>query len=365
MLEMESVKKFAASAPDLHEAMEVYCENYLAERGVKGKKFAETSVSDMNNAINKLFADEVAKRSGYTVDNFDGSYRRYANNSTVKEFSNAIRDFLVDMVLPEVLMTGSLRYIADFKFAGLGDSLSFDLENNALFTVSKAGRRLKHSDLQKLFKTTVTLVPENHQLTVGTDLYEILTGREFIAEQVMKAARSIEMAMLFDAFDAFETTMGALTGNLAVSNYSEKSLIKLCETVTAYNNGRKAVIMGTPVALKAVLPSNNNYRYLLDDDYVKLGALQTFNGFDVVPIEQIANPYDYANPYTLKLDDTKIYVVSPASSKMVQIGVGGDMISHTDGMFENANLLNMTTMMKAWDVQLISNSVAGVITNIQ
>lgn len=278
MFETAAVKKFAENSPELYTAMNVYCENFLAERGVKGKKFAETSVSDMNKAINKMFAEEVAKGTKMTVEDFNGSYKRYANNTNVKEFADAIRSYLLDMILPEVLTTGSLRYIADFRFADLGDSLSFELENNALFTVTKAGYRLKHADLQKLYKTTITLVPENHQLTVGTDLYEILTNREFIAEQVMKAAKSIELALLTDAFSAFETTMGNLTGNLAVTNYSEKALIKLCETVAAYNYGMKPVIMGTPVALKSVLPTNNNYRYLLEDDYVKLGHLMTFNG---------------------------------------------------------------------------------------
>lgn len=56
--------------------------------------------------------------------------------------------------------------------------------------------------------------------------------------------------MLFEAYDAFTAEANALTGNLAVTNYSEESLISLCETVTAYNQGRKAVIIGTPVALK-------------------------------------------------------------------------------------------------------------------
>ena len=84
--------------------------------------------------------------------------------------------------------------------------------------------------------------------------------------------------MLNDAYDAFTGAANAVTGNLKVSNYSEVGLIKLCQTITAYNNGRKAVILGTPVALKSVLPSNSNYRYLLDSEYVKLGHLQTFNG---------------------------------------------------------------------------------------
>jgi hypothetical protein len=152
-----------------------------------------------------------------------------------------------------------------------------------------------------------------------------------------------------------------LTGNLAVANYAEESLISLCETVTAYNQGRKAVILGTPVALKAVLPNPaTNYRYLLDDAYVKLGHLQTFNGYDVLPMEQVANPYS-ATPYSLKLDDTKIYVVSPASDKIVKIGVFGGTFSHQDNAYDNANKTIESTTEKSWETAVVTNSVAGVV----
>jgi hypothetical protein len=140
-------------------------------------------------------------------------------------------------------------------------------------------------------------------------------------------------------------------------------LISLCETVTAYNQGRKAVIIGTPLALKAVLPTNNNYRYLLDDNYVKLGHLQTFNGYDVLPMEQVANPYN-ATPYSLKLDDTKIYVVSPASDKIVKIGLFGGTFSHQDNSYDNANKTIENTTEKSWEVAVVTNSVAGVVKSL-
>lgn len=364
MLETMIAKKFSESSPELYKAMKIYHEHCLAERGVKGKKFAETSKSDMESVINKLFADEVEKKSGMTLAQFDGSVQRYANSTIVKEFANNIRDYMIDMVLPETLLNGVLPYFADFRFAGLGDSMSFEIENNALFTVSKAGYRNRNTNLQKLFKSTVTLAPENHQLTVGTDLFEVLSGRVSIAKEVMKAVKTIESQMLFEAYDAFDTAMSALTGNLLVSNYSEKSLIKLCETVTAWNQGRKAIILGTPTALKNVLPTNSNYRYLLDDEYVKLGHLQTFNGFDVIPMNQVADYTNTTTPYSLKLDDTKLYVVSPASDKLVKIGVGGELMSNTAAPYDNANLLQTTTLSKAWEVKAISNSVAGIVTSL-
>lgn len=362
--EYESVKQFGQNAPDLYAAFKEYAENDMALRGVPGAKKSAVSVKEMEDCINKEFAIELQKRVKYTPEEL-GGLQRYANSTIVKEFADNIRDYLIDMVLPDTLMNSAIRYFADFRFADLGDSMSFELENNALYNVSRAGYRKRHTNLQKLFNTTVTLVPENHQLTVGTDLFEILSNRVSIARETMKAVRSIETAMLFDAYDAFQKVMGDLTGNLAVANYSEGALISLCERVTAYNGGRKAVILGTPVALKNVLPSNNNYRYLLDSPYVEIGHLPVFNTYDVIPLTQIANPYDYEHPYALKLDDTKIYVVSPAADKIVKIGVGGTLMSHTDGIYDNANLLQMTTLNKAWDTIVATNSIGGIVKNLE
>ena len=361
-MEFANVKTFAEMSKDLYDAMKAYSLNYNNER--KGiKAFAEHSKDEMNKLINKAFALEVAKQSGMPLPNLDNKteVKRYSMNPMVRFFANQIQDVMIDMILPETLLTGSLKYFADMKFADLGDTIKFDIKSNSLFTVSKAGNRQRTTNQQKTFRTTVTMSGDNHEITIGTTLFEMLTGQSYIAEEVMKVARSIETAMLFEAYDAFKTEMNGLSGNLAVGNYSETSLISLCETVTAYNQGRKAVIIGTPVALKNVLPANTtNYRYLLDDDYVRLGHLAQFNGYDVLPMEQVANPYD-STAYALKLDDTKIYVVSPASDKIVKIGVFGGTFSHQDNSYDNGNKVIENTTEKAWNTAVVTNSVAGVV----
>lgn len=360
-MEFANVKAFAEMSKDLSEAMSAYAHNYNLQR--KGlKAFADHSEEEQKKLINKAFAMEVAKQSGMELPDLNNKteVRRYAMNPMVRFFANQIQDVMIDMILPETLMTGSLKYFADMKFADLGDTIKFDIKSNSLFTVSKAGNRQRTTNQQKTFRTTVTMAGVNHEITVGTTLFEILTGQAYLAEEVMKVARSIETAMLFDAYDAFTTEMNALTGNLAVANYSEESLITLLETVTAYNQGRKAVVIGTPLALKAVLPTNTNYRYLLDDEYVKLGHLQTFNGYDVLPMEQVANPYN-ASAYSLKLDDTKLYVVSPASDKIVKIGVFGGTFSHQDNSYDNANKTIENTTEKSWETAVVTNSVGGVV----
>ena len=80
-------------------------------------------------------------------------------------------------------------------------------------------------------------------------------------------------------------------------------------------------------------------------------------------MEQVADDTN-ATPYSLKLDDSKIYVVSPASDKIVKIGVFGGTFTHQDGDYDNANKQIENTTEKAWSVEIATNSVAGVIKSL-
>ena len=179
-MEFANVKAFAEMSKDLSEAMSAYAHNYNLQR--KGlKAFADHSEEEQKKLINKAFAIEVAKQSGMELPDLNNKteVRRYAMNPMVRFFANQIQDVMIDMILPETLMTGSLKYFADMKFADLGDTIKFDIKSNSLFTVSKAGNRQRTTNQQKTFRTTVTMAGVNHEITVGTTLFEILTGQAY------------------------------------------------------------------------------------------------------------------------------------------------------------------------------------------
>lgn len=350
----QTVKEFSEQSPDLFNAFRGYFETTKGTASEGVKKF---SVDAQKDLINKLFAEELERRSGYSVDSF-GTLTQFANSPIIKGFADAIVNTMIDMILPETLI-GSIGLIADFKFAGLGDSLSFDIKNSSLFKVSKAGRRQRFTPAQKQGDVTETLIAENHQVTVYLSLIDILTNRQSIAEYVMKVVRSIETEMLYEVYDAFIATMSDanIPASLKETAYDEEKLIQLCQKVTAWNQGRKAVIVGTAVALKNVLPSATNTRILLEDEYVKMGYLARFNNFDVMVLDQVAD-YTSAN-YGLKLTDNSIFVLSPASDKIIKVGVEGETITRTDDAYDNANLQVRSTLSKAWGVKAITASIAA------
>jgi hypothetical protein len=60
-------------------------------------------------------------------------------------------------------------------------------------------------------------------------------------------------------------------------------------------------------------------------------------------------------------NDTRIYILSPSSQKLIKLCVEGATISVTDDQFANANLTQSTTMKKNWDTAVATNSIAGMI----
>ena len=349
-----TVKKFSEDAPELFTAFKAYAD------ATRTGNYGSVSKSDQEKVINKLFSEELTRRSGLTVEQF-GDMAHFATSRTVKEFADAMVDTMVDMVLPESALA-SVGAIADFKFAGFGDALKFDIKNNSLFTVSRAGRRQRTTPAQKQGETTVTIVAENHQATVYLSLFDVLTDRQSIAEYIMKVIKSFEYEMVYDIWDAFYGAFEASTfpAELKESAYDEKKLITLCQKVTAWNNGKKAVIMGTSVALKDLLPSNASTRILLGDEYNTIGYMYKFNNYDVIEMAQI--PDVTSATYGLKLKDDKLFVVSPAMDKLVKVGVEGSTITRTSDAFDNANLAIEGVTTKAWGVEVVTNAVAGCMT---
>lgn len=358
---LKNVMKFSQESNELYTAFKDYADEFQHERGVTGKKFSNVSREDKEKVITKLFQDEVARKSGVDLKMFEGDTVRYSRHPLVKTFADDIIERMIDMVLPEVLWTGMASF-AEIVYGGWYDSFTFNIENNSLFSVSKAGRRQRTVPAQKLYDTTVTLVPENHEVTVITNYPALLAGRESIARFITKVALSIEADMRNLAYDTFADHMDSSTipSAFKMTAYTEKALISLCEKVTAFNNGKKAVIIGTHVALKSVLPDALNTRILLDSPYVTVGQIPQFNGYDVIPMTQFA---DYASDdFSLKLRDDRIFVVSPSGDKIVKLAVQGGTLSNITGNpYDNSDHSLNGTIQKAYTAGVITSGYAGIV----
>jgi hypothetical protein len=319
------------------------------------------SFAEKEALMNAALKREILRVSG--VQNFtDFPLETWVTNPMLSWATFAVVSAMIDMILPESIID-TIGVYSDVRTIGWGDTSIFDVEPRDLFVVSKAGKGQRSTEIHKQYKGTISIVPAMRELTVAVSLYKVLAGAESLATFVSKVVRSMETQLSLDAYNAFAAGMAALpttaTTGLQVAGYSQASLVRLCQQVTAWNQGSKAIIMGTQLALVNVLPDDANYRYFLEDEYMKLGYVKTAFGYDVLALPQVA---DLTTPFGTVLANERLWILSPASQKLIKVVLEGSTLSNTDSTFTNANLLQKSTMWKSWGVGIATNAIAGIIT---
>jgi len=355
----DNVVMFAGGRKSILELAE-YFEDYYKHFNKKDGYDTNFSLDEKEDVVNALLRKSVIERCGLSFA-AEEPVENWFNYTSVKEALFGVVNMLVDMVLPESIID-SIGLYTDVRTIGWGDSTSFDVEPRDLWLVSKAGNAQRTSEVHKQFRGQVTITPENHEFTVGVSMYRVLAGKESLANFVTKAVRSIETAVTVEAYTAFQTAMAALdstaTTGLLVSGYSQPSLIRLCEQVSAWNGGAKPIVAGTATALLNVLPDDANYRYFLNDTYATLGYMPVINGYDVMRLPQVAK---IQTEFDRVLSDGYLWIVSPSAQKLLKLVLEGNMLANTSGVWDRADLTQTSTLMKRWGVKVCTNAVAGTI----
>lgn len=272
--------------------------------------------------------------------------------------SFAVVDATVNAILPQVL-TPAFGLFTDFRFVSLGDVVKFKIKPNQFFTVSKGGTGERTIHRQKDFAQDIIVAPVEHIVTVYTDMYRVLAGKEDIADFVARVVLAIEQAMYGDALNALMTGLNNLpTGTYNISGaFDMKTLVKMAETVQVYNAGVRPIIAGSATALMHVLPDSTlGYRGNYDANGGSIELIKNVYGYDVIKMNNAA-----AQGGGLVLPDDKIFVVSPAQDKLVK-GVVSNALTNSNQFYDNADLTSDYTTRKMWEFVYASAAKAGVYT---
>lgn len=348
-------------------AVKDYFNDYAKQHGQYNGYVDNTiSFAEKENNVNKLMMSAIKDLSGVNFGSKLASIESYAQNPNFRWAAFAVRDALIDMVLPD-FVDRTIGVYTETRSMAMGDSIRFDVEDNNLFYVAKAGRNQRTTEFQREDVGQRSIMPINHNISVSVNWYKVVCGKESLAKFLMKAVMSIDAAMTKEAALAFTNAMSEVASsgaaNLKVAGYAsevdDSKIIKLVDTVSAYNNS-PAIFMGTKAACHKLLPKNAATRIAIDSDYVKLGYLNTIFDTDVMVMQQYA---DYgSNDYKLVLPDDKIYVISPAGQKPVKLVLEGNTYTRSMDTNDTADLTSNTTLNISWGIGVITNNVAGVIS---
>lgn len=361
---MANIVCFSDNRDNVQNAFRDYMGHYMTEVAKRTGYMYDNTISfaEKESKMNKLMMGEISKLSGLNFSNNTVSAEMMASNPTLRWASFAVVNSLIDMIVPEVL-DKSIGMYTEQRYGAYGDSFNFTVESNDLFYVSKVGHDQRTTEFQKQFVGQTTIVPENRALTVSVNYYKVLCGKESLAKFVMKAVLSLEAQITKEVYTAFNTAMAnipttAQADNLHLVGWNADSAVRIAQTVSAYNNGADPIFLGTKLALNKAMPSNANYRYDIESDYMKVGYIRNFMGYDAMEMKQVA---DWKNPHNLVLSDKYIYVISPSSQKPVKLCYEGASRTTTRGFEDAADMEASTTIVKSYGIGIATNALVGVI----
>ena len=315
------------------------------------------SLTEKSDKLNQAFFAEVERMSGVTR-NADNA-QAWTMHPSVQWAAMAIRDMTINSLLP-ITTFPNMDTFVDMQTIGLGDIAKFRVTPRDLFVVSRGANGERTTFRQKNFNGDVIVSPIEHIITVFSDWYTVMAGKEDIGEYLRKCVLSIETAMGEDAVEALNGGLqeGTYPTELSFSGaFDATKLITLAETVEAANYGARPVIMGTATALAKVLPdSTAGFRGVFQADGGSVEIMKNFYGFDLVRMRQFLG----SAPGSLKLalDPNTLYVISPGADKLIK-GAVINTITNSNQHFNAADLTSNTTLRKSWSFDFVSAARAG------
>lgn len=361
---MESLVTFAGGnekALDTYKGMRDYYFHYMS--AVEGKKGygdfdASVSLDEKEEKMHNALLAEVERVSGCPRGNMP--FEAWSMSPQVKWATFAVVGAMIDAVLPDTIIK-SVGIYTDIHTVGFGETLEFEVQPNSIFTVSMSSNAQRKGFNKKQFAINETLQAVPYQITVQTQLYKVLSGKENLARFVRKAVISVETKMNLEAYN----TLAGLVANasfpaaLKVTGYSADDAITLAQTVEAYNQGAKVSFIGTKKAIYQMLPdASKGYRMITDASAPQINIVRGVFDWDIIELPQVATGVNYG----LALDDHKVYVMSTGADKVIKGVIEGVTLANSNDFYDTADLTSSATMTKRFGFAACSNTVMGVIT---
>lgn len=348
------VVQFAGKNTKTYEQFKDYFFHAESIRGRKLGEFDETiKFADKEAKMHNALLSEVTRLSGQVItEGID--MIQFSSNPQIKWAMGAVVNMMIDAIIPDTIIR-SIGLYADIKTVPFGGVAQYNVKPNATMSTTKFSNGRREGFAQKHFGTSVSIVPEAHEINVEESLYKILVGESSLADYTRKAILALETDMTVDAYTAFAAIAdrSGYPTALVSATFSVDSLIEQCQIVEAYAKS-KPVIIGTKRALAKVLPdASKGYRLTTPSEAPTIGLIRGFYEYDIMELPQIATGKDFG----LALSDDYIYVIAPSSDKLLKGAVEGTTQSFTTSAEATADLTTNTSFIKRWKFEVVTNSV--------
>ena len=252
---------------------------------------------------------------------------RVQKNSDVLENFNAIIAEIINPILPMVSNEDFIRFFAEVRQIGWGDTARFIVKSNELYKVNEVAEGVLRGTMQIIHDNEMVINTKNVEIVTEVDFYQVASLNFDFGDFGLRAARSFEQYIFLKVIAALGSASAVNGAVFSADGFTKANWSTIAQKVSAANGGSPVWAIGSLAALSSVVPTETGLQFGLGQRLADEGYLEKFIGVRMVCLDPaFATPYGVNTNGQLAFADDEIHFIAVGAYKPVGIIYEGDTL---------------------------------------
>lgn len=252
---------------------------------------------------------------------------RVIKNQEVQENFNAIIAEIINPILPMVSNEDFIRFFADVRQIGWGDTARFVIKSNELYKVNEVAEGVLRGTMQIIHDNELTINTKNVEIVTEVDFYQVAALNFDFGDFGLRAARSFEQYIFLKIIAALNAVTDVNGAIFSANGFTRNNWSTIAQKVSAANGGSTVWAIGSLGALNNVVPAETGLQMGLGERLASEGFLEKFMGVRLVCLDPaFATPYGVNTNGDLAFSDDEIYFIAVGAYKPIGVIYEGDTL---------------------------------------
>lgn len=325
MMTMYNYRRKDEEFNDLIEEIRAFAAAELEGSVIENK---EERIANLNTGIVKYCVSGTRYESRFESEGTEiMKDPRVQKNSDVIENYNAVIAEIINPILPMVANKDFVRFLADVRQVGWGDTARFIVRSNELYKVNEIAEGVNRGILQPIHDQEITINARVIEIAAEVDFYAVAARVFDFADFGIRAARSFEQYIFLKVIAGFTAAIDEMGAAYQAAGFTTANWSTLAQRVSAANGGSEVFALGTLAALNQVYPAATGLQMGLGEEIAKKGYMDRFMGCRLVCLDQaFATPWGADTDGAFALADDMIYFVPVGADHPAKIVFEGDTL---------------------------------------
>ena len=267
---------------------------YCAEDTKVAKYFEEKGL--------EAFKDPHVTKNRDFLDNFD-----------------AVIAQVINPILPMVANFDMIRFLADVRQIGYGDTARFIIRSNELYKVNEIAEGVNRGVLQPIHNDEVTVNPRPIEIAAEIEWYHMAAGVMDFGDWGLRVARSFEHYIFLKVVGALTSGITKLGAAYSATGFSNQNWTNLAQRVSAANGNSEVFAIGSLAALGNAIPTQAGLQYGLGEKIAEQGFLDKYLGTRLIVLDQALKFNTVNTTAEFALPNDMIYFLPVYGDKPVKL----------------------------------------------